>query len=448
MLINLRYPLRKYFTISLLLFLPFISVVAENNNSRNSRSKTGGVDICDTAKAIIADSLKYHPSTDHLFTDIEVDYANPLLLPAIFYGKIDPYSFNIDINRHKGLPPKYRGLISCIYEKELEIDSPRERSMARAMARHPRKISYYWNALPVPPKEQVLNYEINRNAIKIIGTKIEAGTIGMGLPKADRWKISFNSSVQFTQNYISENWYQGGESNINILGLQKMTIKHYDPKGKIEFESVFDVRTGFYTTESDTMRMFRVNDNLLQINTKLGLKAIKNWYYASSLLFKTQIFNNYIANTDQLKSQFLSPAEVNLSVGMDYKRKNKKGNLEYSLLFAPVAYNLKYVANIKEINEQDFGIDEGKHTNSQIGSSFTGNLNWKISNNVNWNARLFYFTNYEQSQADFENVFNFSINKFFSTRLAIHLRYDDGRGQDIRNIQYKELLSFGFNYAW
>ena len=303
-------------------------------------------------------------------------------------------------------------------------------------------------ALPVPPKEQCINYEINRNAIKIIGTKIEAGTIGMGLPKADRWKISFNSSVQFTQNYISENWYQGGESNINILGLQKMTIKHYDPKGKIEFESVFDVRTGFYTTESDTMRMFRVNDNLLQINTKLGLKAIKNWYYASSLLFKTQIFNNYIANTDQLKSQFLSPAEVNLSVGMDYKRKNKKGNLEYSLLFAPVAYNLKYVANIKEINEQDFGIDEGKHTNSQIGSSFTGNLNWKISNNVNWNARLFYFTNYEQSQADFENVFNFSINKFFSTRLAIHLRYDDGRGQDIENIQYKELLSFGFNYAW
>lgn len=407
------------------------------------------VEICDTAKAILADTLKYHPSTDHLFVDMDVDYSNPLLLPLMFFGKQTSYCFEISPLNKTITPPKYeKFLSSCLYEKEIEIDSMRLRSMEKAIAQNPYKITYYWNALPIPPKEEVLNYEINKNSIRLVGTQIEAGTIGMGLPRADRWKVSFNNSIQFTQNYVSENWYQGGESNINILGIQRMNIKHFDPNGKIEFETGLDIRTGFYTTESDTMRMFRVNDNLFQINSKFGLKAIKNWYYATSVLFKTQVFNNYAANTDQLKTQFLSPAETNISVGMDYKRKNTKGNLEYSLLLAPIAYNLKYVANIKEITEQDFGIKEGRHTDNQVGSSLTGSLNWKITNNISWRSRLFGFTNYETSQGDFENEFNFTINKFFSTRLVVHIRYDDSRGPDIEDFQYKELLLFGFNYSW
>ena len=133
---------------------------------------------------------------------------------------------------------------------------------------------------------------------------------------------------------------------------------------------------------------------------------------------------------------------------MEYNKKNKKGNLNFSLLFAPIAYNLKYVANIKEVKEQDFGIKEGKHSDHQVGSTFQGKMNWKLSNNISWYSNLFYFTNYEGSQGDFENVFNFSINKFFSIRLSVHVRYDDTRGGNVEDFQYKELLSFGFTYAW
>ena len=91
---------------------------------------------------------------------------------------------------------------------------------------------------------------------------------------------------------------------------------------------------------------------------------------------------------------------------------------------------------------------EGRHTDNQVGSSLTGSLNWKITNKISWRSRLFGFTNYETSQGDFENEFNFTINKFFHTRLVVHIRYDDSRGPDIEDFQYKELLLFGFNYSW
>jgi hypothetical protein len=253
--------------------------------------------------------------------------------------------------------------------------------------------------------------------------------------------------VQFSQNYVSDNWYQGGESNVNILGIQQFSLTKFDETKRTEFSLTADLKTGFYTAPSDTMRSFRVNDNLLQINSKYGIQAHKRWYYTASLLFKTQVFNNYKANTDELQTQFLSPAEINLSFGLDYKYSNAKKNLSWSLLLAPAAYNLKYVANIKDIDETSFGLDEGKHTLNQIGSSITNKLSWTITKNIAWTSNLFLFSNYHQVQSDFENVFNFTINRYFSTRISLNLRFDDDTSTD-GLFQFKELLSFGFNYVW
>ena len=53
-------------------------------------------------------------------------------------------------------------------------------------------------------------------------------------------------------------------------------------------------------------------------------------------------------------------------------------------------------------------------------------------------------------QGDWENTFDFVINKYLSTRLYAHLRYDNSvdKHKDWKYWQFNEVLSFGFNYTF
>ncbi len=415
-------------------------ISAEEKNIVNEIA-TDELTLCylsDEAKVIIADTT----IVDSVFNKEGLSCISSLTLPLVYRAKIEPLNW-------KGLSN------GSVYEKISDIawldnalftDRLISKSKNKVLSENARIARFDFETMEVGPTLSKLATEATGVAFDYTVPPINATALKIGLPKADRWVTSMKSAIQFSQNHVSDNWYQGGESNINVLSIQNFGVKFFDEKGKTEFETTIDLKTGFYTTEADTMRPFRVNDNLLQINSKYGYKAFRRWYYATAVNFKTQIFDNYKANTDELLNQFLSPAEINFSVGMDYKFENKKKSFNWSMLLAPVSYNLKYVANIDEIDETRYGIDEGKHSLSQVGSSFTNKFTWKISKSIVWTSRLYYFTNYESVQGDFENVFDFVISKFFSTKIQTHLRLDDTTKEDL--FQFKEMLSFGFNYIW
>lgn len=444
-----------FYRISLCLF-GFLSVCFSSNaNARPDSVKItipGNTELCEEALLILADTLRFHPMFDDDFywgdagdTDA---YPSIYLLPLTFEGKVSPADFRVKKAEKKKLPfgMDPEADLQWLYD-EIRLDSLRESALAKIMAQNPFLIVYDRNYLPDAPKTETIDQVQVKDLIKVEGPTIAAEGFQVGLPKADKWVSKMTSAVQFSQNYVSDNWYQGGESNINILSYQSLNIKYFDDRNKVEFETLVDLKAGFYTTPSDTVRAFRVNENLFQVNSKLGIKAFQKWYYTAALQFKTQVFNNYKANSNELLAQVLSPGEVNLSVGMDYKYENPKKTVQWSILLAPASYNLKFVANIKEIDETRFGIEEGDHALNQIGSSLTNQLAWKITDNIKWESRLYFFSNYEHSQGDFENNFNFTINRYFSTRISFHLRYDnDTDNSDV--FQFKELLSFGFNYVW
>ncbi|MCD8260744.1 MAG: DUF3078 domain-containing protein [Bacteroides sp.] len=260
------------------------------------------------------------------------------------------------------------------------------------------------------------------------------------------WIRNGEFSIQMSQNYISDNWYNGGESNNAFTSYLKLTA-NYNDKKKVQFDNMLEMKLGFNTSPSDTVHKFLVNYDLFRITSKLGIQAASHWYYTLSGEFNTQLFNSYKANDQTLVSAIFAPANLLLAIGIDYKLKNDK--IDLSVILSPGAYNVRYVGNSK-VNETNFGLKEGRKFLHDIGSKFQTTLTWKIIPSIKYETRIYYFTNYEKIETEWENTFDFELNKYLSTKLFVHTRfYDDiARKEGQSRIEVKELLSFGISYKW
>lgn len=261
------------------------------------------------------------------------------------------------------------------------------------------------------------------------------------------WTFKADVSLRFMQNYISSNWYQGGESNNSLLGSATLEA-NYDNKRKITFSNKLEMKLGFYSSRSDTIHKYKTNSDLLRMTNKLGVKATKHWYYTFMLQSWTQFYRSFRSNNRYVYSDFMSPFENVASIGMDYKftSKNKKFNVSATL--SPFAHSLKYVGREKLITSN--GLDEGKHHKSTFGSTITANATWQPIKNVTWKSRLYFFTDYTFAKVEWENTFLFKINDFLSTELFLYPRFDDSvkRKEGKSYTQFKEYISLGFGMSF
>lgn len=376
--------------------------------------------------------------------------VNSLFLPIIFKEQMSTPLQHISLPDNNPFKPKELTVDDQWLQKESQSEKTRNMAQNYVIVNYPKMIRYNLDNLPEVPKQYMIENDPVKHILSIKEKPLVIKKdVGKENIKLKRWIVNFQSSVQFSQVYVSENWYQGGTSNVNLLSDQQFSVKYNDPKEqRILFENLIQWRLNINSAPEDTLRSIRISEDLFQINSKFGLKAYNNWYYTATLNFKTQFFTSYTANTNDKSASFLSPAELNLGLGMSYQYKNEKKLFETSVSLSPLSYNLQFVID-DDMNPSNFGIKSGKSMN-QYGSSFEGRIKWEFYHNMVWTCRLFYFTNYEHVQGDWENTFDFILNRFFSTRLFVHLRYDDALAlnKDLGHFQLKELLSFGFNYKF
>ncbi len=267
-----------------------------------------------------------------------------------------------------------------------------------------------------------------------------------GLIKPRLWRTYGNGSINFSQLHMSDNWYQGGDNNMNLLGYFIINFNYKDPKG-IQWDNYLEIREGLNTTPNDTLHDYQINTDLFRLNSKVGIKAINRWYYTFATQFTSQFFTNYHTNTMNKKSSLFSPGYLSVSLGMDYKLEKKKINL--SVLMAPLTYNLNFVKD-GDVDETKFGIERGKYSMHKYGSQIESRASWKIFTFLTYNGYLKVFTNYEGVVGNMENTFEFRINKYFTTSFFSQIRFDDNvkRKEDQSYFQFKDIFSFGVGYKW
>lgn len=276
-----------------------------------------------------------------------------------------------------------------------------------------------------------------------------AGGLATTVKKPSYWRTTGSFDLQFTQNYVSPNWSQGGDNTRAMLAVIVLNL-NYDDKDRITFTNKFDAQLGFTTVEGDTLHHFKTNNDKLRLESTFGYKLVKNLDVAVKSKLETQMLPSYPVNSPDFVSKFMAPFDANFSLGLNYKPSWK--NLSLEIYVAPLsAYNYKFVRYDQLASR--YGIKAGRHHKEDFGTQVVITVPsatfFKI---VNWWSRAEFYTNYERAFFSWENKFDIKITRYFKVSMVMHARFDDS-SLDLEDDKYgfwqiKEYMTLGLSYSW
>lgn len=258
------------------------------------------------------------------------------------------------------------------------------------------------------------------------------------------WRREATLMAQVTQNYVTDNWYQGGSSSFAGLGIAKGQISYI--RERFTWENTGEWRIGGSTVSADSLHKVNTTDDLFRIYSKANLRIVPKLFTSLSAEIETRLLPTYKSNSMELKSAPFSPFRFNAAFGIDYKP--VKG---LSISVSPVSYKVIHIMDTVRVNPQDFGLDEHQRTQHNIGSSMRVEYLWKPVREVAIESKFYLYTNYQNVEVDLEVNCDFIINRFLSARLMLHPRYDSTvikEGDTKAKMQFRELLSIGFSHRF
>jgi hypothetical protein len=267
-------------------------------------------------------------------------------------------------------------------------------------------------------------------------------------PKAE-WKKGISTTIGFSQLSLT-NWAAGGAGQLTLNAYADFYADM--TKGKFFWSN--ELQAGYGFIESfDTG--YKKSDDRLIIDSKFGYKAAEKIYLSAVYNFRTQFARGF--SSDEIVSNFLSPAYTSLGLGIDYKPvKNVSINL------APVTGKVTIVDDPSL--RARYGNAEDQYARFELGAQLKVDSKLEVEN-FKVSSSLVLFSDYLNKPLNIKVNWDVNaeakISKFFSVTLRTNMIYDDKvvlnktkilpNGEEIEyqaaGIQFKELFSIGFTYT-
>jgi len=371
------------------------------------------------------------------------------------YGEIKfrPTNFTANnLNSYKRLMESSQ--LSDSYQAFSDSIKPLNNLARQFLIDHPSLVDLNWNSVPDPPRIRRDGYLRKRSASEGIH-KLLSKTEYDTRPSLEKvtlekgpWTFEGSEHVQLAQAHIA-NWVKGGESSVSLSS--DLRAKAIYKKKKNEWESYIIHKVGVLSTDDDRGR---INDDLIELNSKYGLSASKKWYYSFLFNFKTQFFNSYETNDKEHEelpvSGFMVPAYFTFALGMDFKEGKK-----FTMLLSPITSKVTVVRDTIKYNASNYISGEGKKIDMLNGLSIVSNFEQQISREIKISSKLDAFYEYiskdddadnpRQIQINWEVILDMRINRFLSTRLLTEVKYFTNESA---RVQFKENFNIAFRYTF
>ncbi|MFW5767975.1 MAG: DUF3078 domain-containing protein [Bacteroidota bacterium] len=266
------------------------------------------------------------------------------------------------------------------------------------------------------------------------------------------WKTGGVVSINASQVSLT-NWAAGGESSVSGSGLFSAFVNYR--KNKFTWENTLDIAYGLIKQGEDPVIK---SDDKISFASKSGLSAFGDWYYTGLVGFQTQFDRGYDNPGDELYiSDFMAPAYLNVSIGLDYKPSDM-----FSLYLSPLSGKFTVVADDSLAAQGAYGVGPGKQLRPEFGGYLKMMFKYDIMKNVNFQTTLDLFSNYlnnpENIDVNWDVLISMKINEYLSANLTTTLIYDDdimiafenGDGSVDKRpaVQFKEVFGVGFSYKF
>lgn len=273
------------------------------------------------------------------------------------------------------------------------------------------------------------------------------------------WKFNGVTAINFSQMSLT-NWAAGGENSFSGNAIVNLSANYLSKDGSTSWANELNLGFGLIRQGEEPVRK---SDDKIDLASKFGYKAGKNWNYSGLLSLKSQFTEGY-ANPGDIEtrtkiSNFLAPGYLNLSFGMDYKPSKT-----FTALIAPVTGKMTIVMDDELAAAGSFGVDAGKNTRSEFGGYIKLAFTTNVMKNVKLNTKIDLFSNYLENpqfvDVNFDLLLSMKVNEYISASFISQAIYDYDIKFDVLDasgvptgdkearIQFKELFGIGLTFSF